>query len=57
MMDHPNDFLIGEEYWDFLGGRDTFPELLETFDEVGKKYKKQLTEKFKEIAKKRIVSY
>src|SRR3990172_11265223 len=42
MMDHPNDFLIGEEYWDFLGGKNTFQELLKIFDEVGKKYKYQL---------------
>ena len=24
MMDHPNDFLIGNEYWDFIGGENTF---------------------------------
>ena len=57
MMDHPNDFLVGDEYWDFIGGKGTFPDLLETFDKVGKKFKEQLDEKFKEIAKLKIDSY
>ena len=57
MMDHPNDFLIGEEYWDLLGGENTFKELLDVFDKVGKKYKSKLQEKFKEVAKNKINSY
>lgn len=57
MMDAPNDFLIGDEYWDFIGGRGTFPELLKTFDDVGKEYKEQLDRKFKEIAKEKMDSY
>lgn len=57
MMDHPNDFLIGEEYWDFLGGKNTFPELLKLFDEVGKNYQIQLNEKFKQIAEEKIDYY
>lgn len=57
MMDAPNDFLVGDEYWDFIGGKNTFPELLETFDEVGKEFKEQLNLKFKEIAKNKIDSY
>ena len=50
MMDHPNDFLIGEEYWNFLGGENTFKELLDTFDAIGKEFKVKLQQKFKEIA-------
>ena len=57
MMDHPNDFLIGEEYWDFIGGENTFVDLLNAFDQVGKEFKYQLNEKFKEIAKDKIDSY
>lgn len=57
MMDAPKDFLIGDEYWDFIGGRGTFPELLKTFDDVGKEYKEQLDRKFKEIAKEKMDSY
>ena len=57
MMDAPNDFLVGDEYWDFIGGKNTFPELLATFDEVGKEFKEKLNLKFKEIAKNKIDSY
>ncbi len=57
MMDPPNDFLVGDEYWDFIGGKNTFPELLKTFDEVGKDFKEQLNKKFNEIAKEKLDSY
>ncbi len=57
MMNPPNDFLVGDEYWDFIGGEKTFPELLKTFDEVGKDFKEQLNNKFKEIAKEKLDSY
>jgi hypothetical protein len=57
MMDSPNDFLIGDEYWDFVGGKNTFPELLKTFDNVGKEFKEQLNKKFKQIAEEKMDSY
>lgn len=57
MMDSPNDFLVGDEYWNFIGGSNTFPELLKVFDEVGKKFKQRLELKFKEIAKEKLDSY
>jgi len=57
MMDPPNDFLVGEEYWNFIGGDNTFYDLLKTFDEVGKEFKEKLGEKFKQIAKEKIDSY
>ncbi|MBA3066300.1 TdeIII family type II restriction endonuclease [bacterium] len=57
MMDAPNDFLVGDEYWDFIGGKNTFSELLKTFDEIGKDFKDQLNRKFKQIAKEKLDSY
>ncbi len=57
MMDPPNDFLVGDKYWDFIGGEKTFPELLKTFNEVGKDFKDQLNKKFKQIAKEKMDSY
>lgn len=57
MMDHPKDFLIGEEYWDLLGGENTFTELLDVFDAVGKKFKIKLEDKFREVAIEKIESY
>lgn len=57
MMDSRKDFLVGDEYWDFIGGEKTFPQLLETFDEVGKEFKNKLNDKFKKIAQEKINSY
>lgn len=57
MMDHPNDFLVGEEYWDLLGGKNTFKELLDVFDSVGKNYKDKISKKIQEVAKVKIESY
>jgi len=57
MMNHPNDFLVGEEYWNFIGGENTFAQLLQTFDEVGKEFKEKLKKKFQEIAVQKISSY
>ena len=50
MMDFKNDFLIGKNFWDFLGGENTFSALLEIFDEVGKEFKEKLNKKFRLIA-------
>ena len=57
MMDAPHDFLVGEEYWNFIGGENTFSDLLDTFDQVGKTFKEKLEFKFKEIAKQQNKSY
>lgn len=57
LMEPRKDFLVGDEYWDYLGGQGTFPELLQVFDEVGKEFKERLNKKFKELAKNKIDSY
>jgi len=57
MMDPGNDFLVGDEYWDFLGGKNTFTELLNVFDNVGKKYKERISDKIREVAKIKIETY
>ncbi|KAF0151910.1 MAG: hypothetical protein FD143_1520 [Ignavibacteria bacterium] len=57
LMDYGNDFLVGKDYWNYIGGKNTFPQLLEVFDEVGKEFKARLRKKFKEIAKQKIDSY
>lgn len=33
-----DEMLIGEQFWDFLGGKGTYDEVLSIFDQVGKKY-------------------
>ena len=52
MMDAPNDFLVGDEYWNFIGGENTFSELLKTFDEVGKLFKEALDKNLNRYHKK-----
>ena len=54
VMDPPNDFLVGEEYWNFLGGDNTYRELLKVFDLVGKKYKEKIREKIKQVEREKI---
>lgn len=57
VLEKGEEFLIGEEYWNFLGGKNTFKELLDTFDTIGKEFKTMLQQKFKEIAKEKSDSY
>ncbi len=47
----PCHILIGNEYWDFLGGDNIFDELLELFDKVGKNYKEKIKEKIQQVAR------
>lgn len=54
VLDRGKEFLIGEEYWDFLGGEDTFEELLALFDCVGKKFKEKIKNKIQQVAKEKM---
>jgi len=51
LMKPGEDLLIGEQYWDYIGGKNTFTELLELFDVVGKAYKEKIANKIAEVAK------
>jgi type II restriction enzyme len=35
LMDLPNELLVAEEFWDFLGGENTYNEVLDVFEQVG----------------------
>lgn len=39
--------LIGEEYWDYIGGKGTYVSLLEIFSEVGKNTRKKLEDLYR----------
>lgn len=54
VLDRGKEFLIGKEYWDFLGGENTFEELLELFNTVGKKFKEKIKSKIQEVARSRM---
>jgi type II restriction enzyme len=32
---HSNELKVAEEFWDFLGGKGTYPELLDCFERAG----------------------
>lgn len=49
------DALIGNQYWDFLGGKNTYESILGIFDDVGKMYKKDISNKIKEVANTKIL--
>ncbi len=51
----PNeDLLIGSDFWDYLGGKNTLDELLVLFDAVGKKYKEKIADKIKQVAESKM---
>lgn len=54
LLERGKEFLIAEEYWDFLGGEGTYKDLLEEFDKVGKEFKDAILEKIKEVAKEKM---
>ena len=35
MLDLQNELKVGEEFWDFLGGQDSYQQLLDIFERVG----------------------
>ncbi|MDD3995044.1 MAG: TdeIII family type II restriction endonuclease, partial [Dehalococcoidales bacterium] len=54
LLERKKEFLIGDEYWDFLGGKNTFEELLNLFDLVGKNYKEKIKEKIQQVAREKM---
>lgn len=43
------ELLIGAEYWDFIGGRNTYDELEKIFEEIGEEISALINEKINEI--------
>ena len=54
VLEKGKEFLIGKEYWDFLGGENTFEELLALFDAVGKKFKEKIRQKIQQVAREKM---
>jgi type II restriction enzyme len=46
LMDIPNEILVAEEFWDFLGGGNTYEELLDVFERVGIALRPEIDETF-----------
>lgn len=54
VLERGKEFLIGKEYWDFLGGKNTFEQLLKLFDLVGKEFREQIQQKVKQVVKEKM---
>lgn len=50
MFDLPNEIMVAKEFWDFLGGDDTYEEVLKVFEEVGIALRLEIDAKFKSLA-------
>jgi type II restriction enzyme len=51
LYDLEKEVFVEENFWNFLGGKNTFNELLEIFESVGQELSPSLDEKIREIAK------
>ncbi|MEW6607228.1 MAG: hypothetical protein AB1414_07195 [bacterium] len=49
--------MVGEDYWNFLSGENTFTDLLEVFDGVGKKWKDEILAKIEQVAKDKMEDF
>ena len=54
VVEHGVEFLIAEEYWDFLGEKGVYIEILDIFDEIGREFKEEIQKKIKDVAKEKI---
>lgn len=52
MFDLPNEIKVAEEFWDFLGGKNTYEELLQIFEDVGVALRPEIDAKFIAFAPK-----
>lgn len=50
-FDKGNDFLVGKDFWDFLGGNGAYKELIDIYEKVGKEIRPVLEQKFIDIGK------
>jgi type II restriction enzyme len=46
MYDLKNEILVAAEFWDFLGGKNTYEDLLEVFEQVGIALRPEIDAKF-----------
>ena len=54
VLDLDKDLYVAERFWDFLGGFNTYIEILEIFDEIGIEYKTKIQEKIASVAKTKL---
>lgn len=47
MLDLPNELKVADEFWDFLGGENTYEDLLDCFERVGIELRCEIDDYFK----------
>lgn len=50
MIDLKNELLVAEEFWDFLGGKGTYIDLLKCFEEVGIELREEIDNYFSKFS-------
>lgn len=53
-LDEEKELYVAEKFWELLGGKGTYKEVLDIFDEVGKEFKDKIQGKIKEVAKEKM---
>ena len=53
-LDEQKELYVAEKFWELLGGKGTYEEVLEIFDEVGKEFKERIQNKIKEVAEEKM---
>jgi type II restriction enzyme len=53
-FDKGNDFLIGKDFWDFLGGPGAYEDLIKIYEDVGEEIRPELEKKLKKIIETKI---
>ena len=53
-LDEEKELYVAEKFWELLGGKGTYKEILDIFDEVGKEFKDKIRDKIKEVAEEKM---
>ena len=53
-LDEEKELYVAEKYWGLLGGKGTYKEVLNIFDEVGKEFKEKIQNKIKKVAEEKM---
>ena len=53
-LDEDKELYVADKFWELLGGKGTYKEILDIFDEVGKEFKDKIQKKIKEVAREKM---
>ncbi len=53
-LDEEKDLYVADKFWELLGGKGTYKEILNIFDEVRKEFKEKIQKKIKEVAEEKM---